>query len=326
MQQSTGAHSQYNAGIFQIRKRVTGVWGGSFSYTYSRLNDNQWGESNYYTSNPGIQNNYEVIPGSPYYNPDPEYGRSLLDSPHKIVIAPTFMLPFGEGHKFLGDSRIGNALLGGWSITPVATIQSGFPMGVTQLVTTSNGLPFLFGGTPRPNLVPGQDILTAGDITDRITANTDRQPLLQQGGVLDVGGATRSATRRGRSRACCRRGATTSTCRSARTCKTGGQTNRDHPPRGAEHVQHRPVGGAGELGVRQLGVRPDQQSGEQHADDSVHAAIRLLKAEGRTAARQEGKAGGGRKAQTAFRLTALAFCLSARCFPTLLSDISVSIL
>jgi hypothetical protein len=173
MQQSTGAHSQYNAGIFQIRKRVSGVWGGSFSYTYSRLNDNQWGESNYYTSNPGIQNNYEVIPGSAYYNPELEYGRSLLDSPHKIVIAPTVMLPFGEGHKFLTNSRIGNALLGGWSITPVATIQSGFPMGVTQLLTTSNGLSFLFGGTPRPNLVPGQDILTAGDITDRITANTN---------------------------------------------------------------------------------------------------------------------------------------------------------
>jgi hypothetical protein len=173
MQQSTGAHSQYNAGIFQIRKRVTGVWGGNFSYTYSRLNDNQWGESNYYTSNPGIQNNYEVIPGSSYYNPELEYGRSLLDSPHKIVLAPTFMLPFGEGHKFLTTSRIGNALLGGWSITPVATIQSGFPMGVTQLLTTSNGLSFLFGGTPRPNLVPGQDILTAGNITDRITANTN---------------------------------------------------------------------------------------------------------------------------------------------------------
>ena len=169
MQQSTGAHSQYNAGIVQIRKRVSGVWGGSFSYTYSRLNDNQWGESNYYTSNPGIQNNYEVIPGSAYYNPELEYGRSLLDSPHKIVLAPTVNLPFGEGHRF-GGGRVANAVLGGWSITPVMTIQSGFPMGITQLVSTTNN--FLFGGTPRPNLVPGQDILTAGDITDRITANT----------------------------------------------------------------------------------------------------------------------------------------------------------
>ena len=168
MQQSTGAHSQYHAGVFQLRKRVSGVWGGTFSYTYGRLTDNQFGESNYYSSAPGLQNNYTVIPGSPYYNPDQEYGRALLDSPHKIVIAPTLMLPFGEGHKFLANSRIGGALLGGWSITPVATFQSGFPLGVSQNTSTANT--FLFGGTMRPNLVPGQDLLVGGNITERITA------------------------------------------------------------------------------------------------------------------------------------------------------------
>jgi hypothetical protein len=169
MSQSTGAHSQYHAGILQIRKRTAGVWGGNFSYTYSRLNDNQFGASNYYSSAPGLQNNYTVVPGSPYYNPDQEYGRSLLDSPHKVVIAPTFNLPFGAGKRFLSDSRIGGALLGGWSITPVATLQAGFPLGVSQNVT---GTAFLYGGTLRPNVVPGVDILTSGDITDRITANT----------------------------------------------------------------------------------------------------------------------------------------------------------
>src|SRR5207244_576635 len=142
MSQSTGAHSQYHAGIFQIRKRTTGAWGGNFSYTYSRLNDNQFGASNYYSSAPGLQNNYTVVPGSPYYNPDQEYGRSLLDSPHKVVIAPTFNLPFGPGKRFLSNSRIGGALLGGWSITPVVTIQSGFPLGVSQNQT---GTSFLFG-------------------------------------------------------------------------------------------------------------------------------------------------------------------------------------
>jgi hypothetical protein len=89
MSQSTGAKSQYNGLILTLRKRTNSVWGGSFSYTYSRLNDNQFGQGNYYSSAPGLQNNYEVIPGSPYYNPDNEYGRSLLDSPHKIVISPT---------------------------------------------------------------------------------------------------------------------------------------------------------------------------------------------------------------------------------------------
>ena len=168
MSQSTGARSQYHAGIIQLRKRTAGVWGGNFSYTYSRLNDNQFGASNYYSSAPGLQNNYTVVPGSPYYNPDQEYGRSLLDSPHKIVIAPTFNLPFGQGKKYL-TSGVASAILGGWSITPVATFQAGFPLGVSQNVT---GTAFLYGGTQRPNIVAGQDILLPGDITDRIVATT----------------------------------------------------------------------------------------------------------------------------------------------------------
>jgi hypothetical protein len=54
-------------------------------------------------------------------------------------------------------------------VTTVITYNSGFPIGVSQNVT---GTQFLFGGTLRPNLVPGQDFLVAGDITDRIRANT----------------------------------------------------------------------------------------------------------------------------------------------------------
>ena len=169
MMQSTGAHSAYNAGIISLKKRITGLWGGQISYTYSRLNDNQFGEANYYSVNPGLQNNYTVIPGSAYYNPDAEYGRSLLDSPHKLVIAPTLQIPLGQGHKFAAEGWK-DLVLGGWSATTVITVQSGFPIGVTQNLTTTS---FLFGGTPRPNVVPGQSFLTAGDVTDRISANTN---------------------------------------------------------------------------------------------------------------------------------------------------------
>lgn len=178
MQQSTGAHSQYHAAIVQVRKRSTGLWGGNFSYTFSRLKDNQFGQTNFYSSSPGLQNNYTVVPDSPYYDPDAEYGRSLLDSPHKIVLAPTVNLPFGQGHRFLAESTLGDALLGGWSVTPVITMQSGFPIGVQQN-TTANPL-FLFGGTIRPNIVPGQDFLVGGDITDRIEANPNDNRYLNQ--------------------------------------------------------------------------------------------------------------------------------------------------
>ena len=167
MQQSTGAKSQYHAAIFQIRKRATGIWGGNFSYTFSRLKDNQFGQGNYYSSSPGLQNNYTVIPGSAYYNPDAEYGRSLLDSPHKVVIAPTVNLPFGEGHKW-AQTGLADAVLGGWSVTTVITFQSGFPIGVSQNENTAS---FLFGGSLRPNVVEGVPFVVDGDITDRIRAS-----------------------------------------------------------------------------------------------------------------------------------------------------------
>ncbi|OFW26897.1 MAG: hypothetical protein A3H97_21855 [Acidobacteria bacterium RIFCSPLOWO2_02_FULL_65_29] len=166
---ATGARSQYHALIFQGRKRTDNLWGVNFSYTYSRLMDNQVGQGNYYSSAPGVQNSYVLVPWSEYYDPDSEYGRSLLDSPHKVTISPTLLLPFGDGKRFLSEGGVGNAVFGGWSLTAVMQFQSGFPMGVSQNIT---GGQFLMGGSVRPNLVDGQDILTPGDITERITENT----------------------------------------------------------------------------------------------------------------------------------------------------------
>lgn len=177
MLQATGARSQYHAAIFQLRKRSTGLWGGNFSYTFSRLKDNQFGESNYYSSAPGLQNNYTVIEGSPYYNPDQEYGRSPLDTPHKIVLAPTLNLPFGDGKKWF-TSGLANVLLGDWSLTSVVTFNSGFPMGASQLVT--GRFNYLFGGTPRPTVVPGQDFVIDSDVTERIRGNVSDNRYLNQ--------------------------------------------------------------------------------------------------------------------------------------------------
>ena len=177
MSQGTGAKSQYNALVVTMRKRSGGLWGGSFSYTYGRLNDNQFGQGNYYSSGAGLQNNYTVIPGSAYYNPDELYGRSLLDSPHKIVISPTVNLPFGEGRRWLSHGGLLKTVLGGWSVTTSTTLQAGFPLGVTQQVTTANNNNFLFGGTVRPDIIDGVPFILDG-ITDRISNSvTDNQYL-----------------------------------------------------------------------------------------------------------------------------------------------------
>jgi len=175
MNQAMGSRALYNAGVIQLRKRATGWWGANVSYTYSRSYDNRIGStSTAFSSVPALMNNYTYIPGSSYYNPDADYARSVNDTPHKIVIAPTFMLPFGQGKKFMSEGKIADLLLGGWSITPVMTFSSGFPMGVSQ--RDPLGTSFLLGGTMRPNLVPGQEFLVGGDLGDRITASLGTKP------------------------------------------------------------------------------------------------------------------------------------------------------
>jgi hypothetical protein len=191
---SSGAHSDYNALILQFHKRAgsSGWWGGNFNYTYSRLNDNQIGQANYYSSAPGILDNYNYIPGSKSYNPDLDYGLSLLDQPHKVVIAPNFQLPFGVGRAHLNKGGLSDALIGGWSASVNFQIQSGFPIGVSQ--TNSNNTN---GGGQRPNVVPGQDFVNPGDITQRLedTNGVDNQYLnknaFTQAPVNTIGNAPR---------------------------------------------------------------------------------------------------------------------------------------
>jgi trimeric autotransporter adhesin len=163
---STLAKSQYHAGVISLNKRATGWWGGRVSYTYSRLYDNQFGQGNYYSNNPGILNNYTAIPWSEQFDPDAEYGRSLLDSPHKLVASPIIRLPFGDGRRWL-TSGLGNALAGGWTVSLVIQLQSGFPIGVSQSQNNTN----LLGAGQRPNIVPGVDVKVPGSITDRLRAN-----------------------------------------------------------------------------------------------------------------------------------------------------------
>ena len=85
MRQSTLGKSQYHAAIFKFDKRVTSGWGARVNYTWSRLKDNQFGESNFFsrsaadsTATTGMQNSYDL---------DAEYAIGVLDVPHKLTIA-----------------------------------------------------------------------------------------------------------------------------------------------------------------------------------------------------------------------------------------------
>jgi len=152
----TDARTRYNAMTLRLDKRIRNNWGVNANYTFSRLMDNQFGESNTYS-----QRNQNALDNDDL---DGEYGYSLLDVPHRFNVNGTFTVPAGEGHKWL-ESGAGNALLGGWSITMAARFQNGFPVSVWQSANNSG----LLGSSQRPNVAPGVDLATSGSLDDRLT-------------------------------------------------------------------------------------------------------------------------------------------------------------
>ncbi len=152
----TEGRARYNAMTLRLDKRLRNNWGLNANYTFSRLMDNQFGEGNTYSArNQCALDNYDL---------DGEWGYSLLDVPHRLNINGTFVLPIGDGHRWLSDG-IGNALLGGWSVTMAARFQNGFPVSVWQSANNSG----LLGSTQRPNIVPGVDLATSGSLEERLT-------------------------------------------------------------------------------------------------------------------------------------------------------------
>jgi hypothetical protein len=163
--QVSGGRSRYDALILELNKRVVGWWGGRVSYTRSRLMDNQFGQSNYYSATGVILDTYNV---------DREYAYGLIDVPNKLVVAPIAMLPFGAGKRFLNKNGVVDYLVGGWTISMVATHESGFPIAISQSPNNSG----LFGSNQRPNLVPGVPGVLVDDITAQLSKDVNNNQYL----------------------------------------------------------------------------------------------------------------------------------------------------
>jgi hypothetical protein len=175
MRQNTEGRNQYHAAIFKFEKRMSNGWGGRVNYTWSQLKDNQFGETNTYSATNGnAQNAYDI---------DAEYGYSLLDVPHKLVLSPIFQLPFGEGKKWATEG-VGAAILGDWTISSIIAFETGFPISVSN---NSNNLSSAFNLVQRPNLT-GTDPESSGDREDRLFyTGADPGVWLVNGGFSDPG-------------------------------------------------------------------------------------------------------------------------------------------
>jgi hypothetical protein len=152
--QVSEGRGQYHSVVLRLERPMVGGWGGRISYTYSKSKNNIFGETNAFSgaaAQSRIVNSYDF---------DAEYSYSLVDTPHRLVFAGTWELPFGRNKKHLSEPGLARTLLGGWSITGVGTYQSGFPSVITQASNNSG----VFGRIQRPNLVG--DPSTSGSTYD----------------------------------------------------------------------------------------------------------------------------------------------------------------
>ena len=157
---STVGRTRYDAFIAQLSRRLgNNWWGGRFSYTRSKLQGNQFGQASYYVTRANLQNNYDI---------EGEYGLSIIDVPHRILLNPIVRIPYN------GDpGTVGHFLAADWTLSASLSWQTGFPMAIRQSPNNSG----LFGSAQRPNRVPGVNPIVAG-ITRRLDANlSDNQHL-----------------------------------------------------------------------------------------------------------------------------------------------------
>jgi hypothetical protein len=126
--------ANYNSLQAQAERRFTNGFYLLAAYTYGHAIDN--GPSQVDT----------VVAPQNAYNFAAERGNSAFDVRQRIVVSTVYELPFGKGKPFLSDSKVGNAIAGGWLFTGIFAAQSGLSFTPVEAVDQSNT-----GTTAHPN-------------------------------------------------------------------------------------------------------------------------------------------------------------------------------
>ena len=144
--------TRYQGFELSVRQRLAHGLLYTIAYTRSRLVDDASSvfDASILTgpiANPAIADSF---------NRALERDHSTGDIPHNFVSSVVWDLPFGEGraHPLHG---VTGAIVNGWTLTALVTMQSGVPVAVTQ---TTNFNAFAGFGVQRPNLV-GDPVLPA---------------------------------------------------------------------------------------------------------------------------------------------------------------------
>ena len=130
----------YNALQATLQKRFSNGLEGQISYSFEKCMTNDdgyygtWGS----TTQAGPSGNY----WQNLYNPNGDYARCYWDSTHVLSAYAVYELPIGRGKQFGHDMPAAlNAVVGNWSINPIISWHSGFPLSIYGSDLSGTGSP-----------------------------------------------------------------------------------------------------------------------------------------------------------------------------------------
>jgi len=126
--------SSYHGGFVRVQKRFSAGFSLLAHYTYSRFMDDVTSTDEYGS----------LVSYMDAYRRDLDWAESGTDVPHHVVVTVLYEVPSFTRH------RVFDALLGGWKVGVLQTVQSGPVFTVTTTANTTNAFP---AGPLRPDLV-----------------------------------------------------------------------------------------------------------------------------------------------------------------------------
>jgi hypothetical protein len=148
-------HARYNSVYGKVQKKLGHGVNILTTYTWSRNMDASNAASNTFNGQPGTsQDNY---------NRAAEWSLASINTPGRWTSAVNYELPFGKGKQFLSGNRLMDLAVGGWTVNFQTTIQTGFPLAISQSNLNSS----IGTSVQRPNAT-GTPADTSGSIESRL--------------------------------------------------------------------------------------------------------------------------------------------------------------
>jgi hypothetical protein len=136
---SPDSNSTYNALQTKVTKRFSNGFSLLAAWTFAKSIDDNEGDEGF---GGGIGNGNPQDDNRRWL----DRARAVNDARNRFVISYIWELPVGKGKHFLDTGGVANAVLGGWQISGITQVQSGFPFTVTSTDFSNSG-----STNPRPD-------------------------------------------------------------------------------------------------------------------------------------------------------------------------------